>query len=141
MEGRAAPGRVGGGSAVVTAQPALCAAKPGHHFLGVLVRREYRIEHFGDGAVVDDERDALEQRHPRGREVRQLDRARELEVLVREHRKRQMQTLDRLALIGGVLRREAEKPGDAERLELGVMVAETAGLRRAAARPGELIPT
>src|SRR5262249_9890600 len=61
---------------------ALCAAKPGDHLLGVLVRREYRIEHFGDDAVVDDKRHALEQRHPRGREGRQLDRARELEVLV-----------------------------------------------------------
>jgi hypothetical protein len=45
---------------------------------------------------------------------RQLDRAHELEVLVRKHRKRQMQTLDRLALIGGVLGREVEKAGDAE---------------------------
>src|SRR5262249_55496677 len=51
-----------------------------------------------------------------------------------------MQTLDRLALIGGVLGREAEKPGDAELLELGEMVAEAAGLRRAAARSGDLIP-
>ncbi len=51
-----------------------------------------------------------------------------------------MQTLDRLALIGGVLGREAEKPGDAELLELGEMVAEAAGLRRAAARPRDLIP-
>src|SRR5262249_27668793 len=120
--------------------PALCAAKPGGHLLGVLVRREYRIEHFGDDAVVDDKRHALEQRHPRGREGRQLDRARELEVLVGKYRKRQMQTLDRLALIGGVLGREAEKSGDAELIELGEMVAEAAGLRRAAARSGDLIP-
>src|SRR5262249_22338432 len=43
---------------------ALPGAKPSHHLFGVLVRREYRIERFGDDAVVDDERHALEQRHP-----------------------------------------------------------------------------
>src|SRR5262249_13288243 len=115
-------------------------AKPSHHLFGVLVRREYRIERFGDDAVVDDERHALEHRQPGGREGRQLDRAREREVLVRKHRERQMQTLDRFALIGGVLRREAENTGDAELLEFGEMVAKAARLRRAAARPRDLIP-
>jgi hypothetical protein len=50
-----------------------------------------------------------------------------------------MQPLDRFALVGGVLRRQTVKLGDAEPLELGEMVAERARLRRAAARAGNLI--
>src|SRR5215475_1522399 len=51
-----------------------------------------------------------------------------------------MQTLDRFALIGAVLRRQAENTGDAELLEFAEMVAKAARLWRAAARPGDLIP-
>src|SRR5262249_31248344 len=51
-----------------------------------------------------------------------------------------MQTLDRFALIGGVLRGEAKNTGDAELLEFGEMVAKAARLRRTAARPRDLIP-
>ena len=47
-----------------------------------------------------------------------------------------MQPLGGFALIVGILRRKAEDVGDAERLELGKMVAEAAGLRRAARAPG-----
>lgn len=39
--------------------PVLRAAKPGNHLLGVLVRREYGIEHLRDDAVVDDQGHSL----------------------------------------------------------------------------------
>ena len=57
-----------------------------------------------------------------------------------QHRERQVQPLDRLALIAGVLRRQAEELRHAEPLELGEMVAERARLRRAAARARDLVP-
>src|SRR5262245_28515504 len=117
------------------------APKPRHYLFGVLVRRKCRIKHFGDDAVVDDEGHPFEERHARGRERRQLDRARKLEPLVGKHRERQVQTLDRFALICGVLRREAENMADAEPLEFAEMIAEAARLRGAPARPGDLVPT
>ena len=51
-----------------------------------------------------------------------------------------MQAIGGLLLVVGVLRRQAENLGDAERLELGEMIAKAARLRRAAARAGDLIP-
>src|SRR5215472_901889 len=51
-----------------------------------------------------------------------------------------MQPLRRLALIGGVLARQAIDLGDAERFELGKMIAKPARLRRAAARAGNVVP-
>src|SRR5262245_28524387 len=106
------------------APPILRSLKPRDHFLGVLVRREYRIEHLADDAVVDHQRHALVQRHAGDREGRELDRAREREAFIGKNGERQMQALRRLALVSAVLRREAEKVGNAELLELGEMVAE-----------------
>ena len=63
-----------------------------------------------------------------------------LQLRVRQDRERQVQPLDRLALIVGVLRRQPEQLRDAEPLQLGEMVAEAAGLRRAAARAGDGVP-
>ena len=51
-----------------------------------------------------------------------------------------MQPLGRFALIAGILRRKAIDLGDAERLQLGEMIAKAAGLRRAAARAGNIVP-
>ena len=51
-----------------------------------------------------------------------------------------MQAARRLLLIGRVLRRQAEHLGDAELLQFGEMIAEAAGLRRAAARAGDVVP-
>ena len=63
-----------------------------------------------------------------------------VEICIRQDRERQMQPLDRLALIVGVLRRQAEQMRDAEPLQLGEVIAEGAGLRRAAARAGDRVP-
>src|SRR4051794_13216217 len=56
-----------GGDRNVVPSVVLPPAKPRDHVLGVLVRREHRIEHLRDDAVVDDKSHALEQRHARGR--------------------------------------------------------------------------
>jgi hypothetical protein len=61
-------------------------------------------------------------------------------VLVREQRKWEMQALDHFALISRVLGREAEEVIDPEGLQVGEVVAEGAGLRRAASRTGDHIP-
>src|SRR5919197_4869888 len=103
-------------------------AKPGDDFLSILVRREYRIEQFSDDAVVDDECHAFEQRHAGNLERRQLEGARKLEPFVGKHRKRQVQTLHRFALIGAVLRRQTKHTRDPEPLEFGKMVAKAARL-------------
>ena len=47
-----------------------------------------------------------------------------------------MQALDQFALISRVLGREAEEVIDLEGLQVGEVVAEGAGLRRAASRTG-----
>ena len=98
--------------------------KPGDHLLGALVRRKHRIEHLGDHAVVDHPGHALDQRHAVDHEGRQVERARERQVRVRQDRERQVQPLDRLALVVGRLRRQAEQLRDAEPLQVGEMVAE-----------------
>src|ERR1700728_3258556 len=59
---------------------------------------------------------------------------------VRQEWKRQMQPLGGFALIIRILGREAENVDNAERFELGEMVAETARLRRAAAGAGNIVP-
>jgi len=51
-----------------------------------------------------------------------------------------VEPLGGFALIIGILGRQAENVSDAERFELGKMVAEAAGLRRAAARAGNIVP-
>ena len=51
-----------------------------------------------------------------------------------------MEPLGGLALIIGVLGRQAENLGDAQLLEFGEMIAEAARLRRAAARAGDVVP-
>src|SRR5205807_8566404 len=97
--------------------------EPGDDLCSILVRRKYRIEDLGYHIVVDHERHALEQRHAGNREGRELDGARELELGVGEDRERQMQPLGGLPLIAGGLRRKPIEVGDAERSDLGKMVA------------------
>ena len=51
-----------------------------------------------------------------------------------------MQAFGRLRLIGGVLGREAEDVARARGLQIREMIAEGAGLRRAATRAGNVVP-
>jgi hypothetical protein len=55
------------------------------------MRRKHRIEDVFHDAVIDDQREVLQKRHPTRLEDRQLHCASELEVFIREERERQMQ--------------------------------------------------
>src|SRR5213079_1626438 len=66
--------------------------------------------------------------------------ARQLQFLVRQHRKRQMQPRGHLGLVLAALRRKAEDVTGASRLQFRELVAERAGLRRAAARSRDHVP-
>ena len=68
-----------------------CSLQPGEHVAGVLVGREHRIEHLGDAAVVDDQRQPLDERQARDLHGRQAQRLRQRQLLVRQQRKRQVQ--------------------------------------------------
>ena len=103
------------------------------------VRREDRIEDVPDPPVVDHERESLEERHPARLEGGQPERAGELERLVAQHREGQVKPLGHLALVIGRLGAECDDP-NAELRELGVRVAERAGLRSASAGAGDLVP-
>ena len=71
---------------------------------------------------------------------RQVQRTGQLELLVRQHRKRQMQPRRHFGLVGVALRRQPEHLPGAGRLEVGKEIAERAGLRRAAARTRNHVP-
>ena len=73
-------------------------------------------------------------------EGRQVQRPGKRQLGIGQDRERQMQPLGGLALIIGVLGRQAEQVRHAQRFELGEMVAKAAGLRRAAARAGDVVP-
>jgi len=79
-----------------------------------------------DRAIVDDPGHAFDQRHAIDREGRQIQRARELQILIRQNRKRQMQALDRLPLIVCRLGRKAIELRHAKTLEISKMIAESA---------------
>ena len=64
----------------------------------------------------------------------------EIEVFIRQDRKRQMQSFGCFALIDGILRRQPEHLGNSQRLQVGKMIAKTARLRRATPRAGNVIP-
>ena len=72
--------------------------------------------------------------------VGRFSASRQHEPGVGQNRERQVQPLDRLALVAGVLGRKPVEPRDIERLQLGKMIAERARLRRAAARPRDGVP-
>ena len=61
-----------------------------------------------DPGVVDDQREALDQRQARDLHGRQIQGARQRQLLVREHRERQMQPRGHLGLVRVALGREAE---------------------------------
>ena len=117
------------------------AAQPGDDLGGVLVGREDRIERLHDDAVVDDERHAFHSVMPEVVKVGRCKRARKFQIRIGQDRKRQVQPLGGLALIVGILRRQAEDVSNAERLQFGKMVAKTARLRRAAARARNFVPS
>ena len=115
--------------------------QPGDHFLGVLVGREHRIEHVFDAcrcATISVSR--LISVMPSTVKVGSLSALREREVLVAQHLERHLEALDHLLLIRRVLRADAEHLG-VELRQILVMIAEAAGLRRAAARAGNVVPS
>ena len=91
-------------------------------------------------AVVDDQRQPLDQGQTRHLHGRQIERARQLQLLVGQHRERQMQPRGHLGLVGVALRRQAEHLRGAGGLQFREQVAERAGLRRAAARARDHVP-
>ena len=105
----------------------------------VPVRRKHRIEDLDDPARAGDQRQPPVERQPFDVEGRQPGIAGEVEPLVADDRKRHPVALGELELVLEALRAHA---GDAHAQfgQLGVVVAEAARLRRAAARPGNLVP-
>src|SRR5437016_14373779 len=83
--------------------------QPFQHVAGVTVGRKYRIEDMADARVVNDQRQPLDQRQPRDLHGRELERAGELELFVRQHREWQMQSRSHLGLIGVALGRQADE--------------------------------
>jgi hypothetical protein len=57
--------------------------QPGEYVAGASVRRKHGIKHVLDRPLVDNEREPLEQCHACGLQSRQVERLRQLEVLVR----------------------------------------------------------
>ena len=72
------------------------------------IRRKHWIENVLNFAVLDNQREALEERHPARVKRRQVHRSGEFQVLVRQYHERQMHTFRCFALISGVLSRETE---------------------------------
>ena len=64
----------------------------------------------------------------------------ERELLVRQDCERQMQSRRCFLLIGSVLRGQAKELRNAQAFEFGEIIAERAGLRRAATRARDLVP-
>ncbi|MGY4488616.1 hypothetical protein ACVWWR_007807 [Bradyrhizobium sp. LM3.2] len=93
-----------------------------------------------DLCVVDDQREALDQREACDLHGRQIQGARERQLLVRQHRERQMQPRGHLGLVRVALGREAEHLRGAGGLQFGEQIAKRAGLRRATAGAGNHVP-
>ena len=85
------------------------------------------------------QREALHERHALDVERRQPQRPHEGEIDVAQHLERHVQPLDHFLLVRGRLRAQAEHLR-AERLQVLVMIAEAAGLGRAAARARNRVP-
>src|SRR5690242_15846509 len=116
-----------------------CLLQPRDDVFGVLVRWEDRVEDLLDAAVADDQRDALEQGHVLDLEGGQVESAGEGQLFVAQQLEGQVQPLGGFALVGGVLSAQPVDRG-AEVLQLAVVIAESAGLRGAAAGAGDLVP-
>src|SRR5688500_15649140 len=116
------------------------AAQPGEDGWRGGVGWEHRIDDVRDAIALEDQTEPLEQRPLLIAERRQSKGVRELELLIAEHWKRQVEPRRHLQLIRRRLRAEA-KDGGSEALELGVVIAERAVLRRAATSAGDLVPS
>ena len=104
------------------------------------VGREHRVEDLLDVLPREDQREPLHEGHPLDVERRQPQRVHEGEIGVAEHLEGHVQPLDHLLLIFGGLRTEAEHLG-AELLQVLVVIAKGARLRRAAAGAGNRVPS
>jgi len=105
----------------------------------VRVRWMDGVEDVLDPSLADDQRDPAEQASPAGTEGRQVERRGEQETNVGEQWERQVEPIDGLELVRRALTGQAVDRGGAG-LEQGVVVvAEVAGLRRAAAGAGDRV--
>ena len=111
----------------------------GERLLGVSVRWEDGIDDAFNRAVTQEQGEALEQRDAVDLKGGEAEHGCELKPLVRKQRVGQVQPLGGFLLVGSVLGGEAEEPR-AGRGKAGVLVAEGARLRSAAAGAGNRIP-
>src|SRR5690606_10742331 len=116
------------------------AAQPGEDLPGVLAGREDRVEDVLDAAVADDQGVAPAEAPPARLEGRQADGLGEPDAGGGEHGVGQVQAVGDALQVGGFLDGQAVHAGRAGGEEVGVVVAEAAGLGRAAARPGDGVP-
>src|SRR5439155_26658895 len=112
---------------------------PAKNFFSVSIRRKNRIPEVLHAAVANHDRQASQQCLAGSLKDRQTPGPRQLQFRVRKNRKRQMESLDELLLIGGVLRGEPEH-FCTRGLHLGVMVAKSTRLRSASASTRDEIP-
>src|SRR5205814_10713228 len=108
------------------------ALQPSEHGLGVLVRREDRIEDLHDPTFLRDQREALDQTDALEGEGREAQRVGEPELPVAEDLVRQVRPADQLALVLRILAADAEDRRP-QPPELGVQVTVRAGVRSSAA--------
>ena len=114
--------------------------QPFQHIARVSIRWEYRIKHLLHYPITNNQRETLEKLHLFHSESRQAHRTRELKSLIGKQTKRQVQPVSDLVLILRPLSGKPKYGRDPESLEFHVMIPESATLRRASPRPGNVIP-
>jgi hypothetical protein len=124
------------GSSTWSAEPG---PEPGGDLRCVLVRREDRVEDLDDPAVLRDEREPLVEPTAFELERRQAEGVGEPQLGVGRDGVGEVQALGSLPLVVERLCGEADD-GGAERSQLFAAVPVPAGLRRAAAGAGRLVP-
>ena len=98
------------------------------------------LDQSDDAPVVDDQREPLDQRQSDDVHGRQTKRVGQLQVLIRQHRKRQMKSRGHFGLVGVVLGGETENMRSSRRLQFGEEIAEGARLRRTTPRTRDHVP-
>src|SRR5574337_2115325 len=114
--------------------------QPGEHLLGMLIRREDRVEDVLDTRVANDQGQSLIERFPVGGECGQPERTGKFERRVGKHLERQAEPFDDLALIVSVLAGQAEYLSSTGIEKLPVVITEATRFGCAATRPGNRIP-
>jgi hypothetical protein len=113
--------------------------QPPRHLLRIPIRREHWIEDLLDHAVPCDQRDPFHEADSFQLESGEAEGFDEIEVLIAQQLKGEVQPFDGFLLILRVLGAEAEDCGS-EGFQLAVVVAEGAGLGGAAAGSRDVVP-